>query len=417
MLLAAAAAASLPVIPAASGATAAIPSGNLLQNPGAEAGQGSDGSAGPVPIPNWTTQTIQGDSPTLQGFTVVRYGSPAFPDQTVAATIAGGTNFFGGGNATGLSIATQTVDVSGAATEIDAGQVTALLSADIGGFDGQNDDGVVTATFIGASGNPISATGIGPVTETDRNGVTTLLPRSTTVGVPAGTRSIAVTMAATRSSGSWNDAYFDNIDLQLSSGQAPPPPPAGPPPGPPPPPSGPLSPPLPPPVGGQSVDVATAQGTVLVNGQPLVAGQQIAVNSTVDATKGIVTMTSAAPAGGLQTANFVGGIFKVVQVGQTGATQLVLAGGNFSICKARRIAAKPAPKKKTVVRTLWGNGQGQFVTGGRVASATVRGTVWLTQDRCDGTRVFVKSGIVAVFDRRLRKTVILTAGKSYLARG
>ena len=76
-----------------------------------------------------------------------------------------------------------------------------------------------------------------------------------------------------------------------------------------------------------------------------------------------------------------------------------------------RTAAKP--KKKTIVRSLWGNGKGRFVTTGRFASATVRGTVWLTQDRCDGTRIFVKSGSVAVFDRKLRKTVTVTAGHSY----
>ena len=146
-LAACAVAASLSIAAAAAGSGTVIPTGNLLQNPGAEAAPGSNGSGGPVPIPSWTTQTITGDSPTTQGFTVVAYGSPAFPDSAVSAQIGGGANFFGGGNATALSTAAQTVDVSGAAAEIDAGQASALLSADIGGYDGQTDSGIVAATF------------------------------------------------------------------------------------------------------------------------------------------------------------------------------------------------------------------------------------------------------------------------------
>jgi hypothetical protein len=140
------------------------------------------------------------------------------------------------------------------------------------------------------------------------------------------------------------------------------------------------------------------------------------VNSTVDTTRGVVTLTSVAPGGGLQTANFAGGVFRVSKT-TAAATQLTLAGGNFGVCNARRTAAKPRPKRRTtVVRRLWGNGKGRFATAGRYAAATVRGTVWRTDDRCDGTLVFVKRGRVAVFDRRRHRTVIVTAGHSYLAR-
>jgi hypothetical protein len=411
MLLAATAVGALALGSSAAGRPAVIPAGNLLQNPGAEAGQGSNGSGGPVPIPSWTTQTISGDDPSIDGFTVVSYGSPAFPDKTVATKIAGGANFFAGGNATGVSSATQTVDVSAAATEIDAGQVAATLSAEIGGFSSQEDSGTVTATFTDVSGATISTTQIGPVTATDRKSNTTLLARSSTVTVPANTRSVRVTMTATRQSGSYDDAYFDNVSLKLGTNL---PPVTGPPPAP----TGPLSPPLPPPIGGQSVDVKTVSGTVLVNGQPLATGQQIPVNAIVDATSGVVTMTSASPTGSLQTANFSSGIFKVSQTGTKGATQLALAGGDFTVCKAksaRRLTTKPKPVKKTVVRSLWGNGTGTFVTRGRYASATVRGTIWLTQDRCDGTRIVVQRGVVAVLDQRLHKTVLVKAGQTYLA--
>jgi len=46
----------------------------------------------------------------------------------------------------------------------------------------------------------------------------------------------------------------------------------------------------------------------------------------------------------------------------------------------------------------------------------VRGTLWLTADRCDGTLTRVTRGRVAVHDFRRRRTVLVRAGKSYLAR-
>ena len=40
----------------------------------------------------------------------------------------------------------------------------------------------------------------------------------------------------------------------------------------------------------------------------------------------------------------------------------------------------------------------------------------MTTDTCAGTRTSVKSGSVAVRDRRLAKTVLVRAGHTYLAR-
>jgi hypothetical protein len=45
----------------------------------------------------------------------------------------------------------------------------------------------------------------------------------------------------------------------------------------------------------------------------------------------------------------------------------------------------------------------------------VRGTVWLTEDRCDGTYTRVKRGVVAVDDFVTDRSVVLRAGKSYFA--
>ena len=59
---------------------------------------------------------------------------------------------------------------------------------------------------------------------------------------------------------------------------------------------------------------------------------------------------------------------------------------------------------------------GHFRTKGKYSSATVRGTAWLTIDRCDGTLTVVQRGTVDVFDNRRRKTIVVHAGQTYLAR-
>ena len=48
--------------------------------------------------------------------------------------------------------------------------------------------------------------------------------------------------------------------------------------------------------------------------------------------------------------------------------------------------------------------------------APVRGTVWLVEDRCEGTNTKVRRGVVAVRDFKRKKTVSVKAGHSYLAR-
>ncbi|HJZ37419.1 MAG TPA: hypothetical protein VJ204_14220, partial [Solirubrobacterales bacterium] len=65
---------------------------------------------------------------------------------------------------------------------------------------------------------------------------------------------------------------------------------------------------------------------------------------------------------------------------------------------------------------LWGSGHGSFRTEGHAGSATVEGTIWLVEDRCDGTTFFrTRRGIVRVRDFILHKALPLPAGKSYVA--
>jgi hypothetical protein len=115
-----------------------------------------------------------------------------------------------------------------------------------------------------------------------------------------------------------------------------------------------------------------------------------------------------------------GGVFKTLQRRAAHpVTDLVLRGGSYAGCPAaiRSVRAQTgaAPRSRRV-RSLWAKGKGRFRTTGRYGTATVRGTWWFTEDRCDGTRVKVQEGTVAVRDLVRRRTVLVPAGHAYLAR-
>jgi hypothetical protein len=176
--------------------------------------------------------------------------------------------------------------------------------------------------------------------------------------------------------------------------------------------------PPPPPKPSVAVNVGGSTGTVLVKlpGQSsfatLQGNAQIPVGAQVDTTKGSVALTSAEG-----TATFKEGAFVVREPAAPAATritQLVLTGGDFGTCpKAKRRSAAASPK---VVRHLWGSGKGRFQTQGKYAAATVRGTDWEVQDRCDGTRVVVRTGVVTVRDLKRGRNFTVTAGHSLLVK-
>ena len=99
--------------------------------------------------------------------------------------------------------------------------------------------------------------------------------------------------------------------------------------------------------------------------------------------------------------------------------RIKLAGGKFSRCKstnARKFQVLGAKKPGKPVRRLWGTGKGRYVTSGRYASATIRGTFWLVADYCDGTLIKVRSGRVVAHDLVHKKLVVLTSGHAYFAK-
>jgi hypothetical protein len=145
---------------------------------------------------------------------------------------------------------------------------------------------------------------------------------------------------------------------------------------------------------------------------------EIPVGSRVDTTRGVINLTAGLGGGRTNSSRFYSGVFTILQKKARNAFMtLRLEGGNFGVCGRSSLSTLGADaKRKRPVRKLWGNGKGRFRTKGRYSSATVRGTKWLVQDRCDGTLTRVLRGIVRVQDFRARKTVNVRAGQSYLAK-
>src|SRR5262249_62275076 len=105
----------------------------------------------------------------------------------------------------------------------------------------------------------------------------------------------------------------------------------------------------------------------------------------------------------------------IFKIGQTKTTTDLTLNEALAKCPKRK-AAHAAAKKKPKSRKLWGDGSGSFRTRGQYSAATVRGTRWLVQDSCSGTLTQVKKGVVSVFDQVKKKTIILRAPKTYLAK-
>jgi hypothetical protein len=112
--------------------------------------------------------------------------------------------------------------------------------------------------------------------------------------------------------------------------------------------------------------------------------------------------------------DFQGGEFEVLQNGDgvvnlkihdTQTKKTTCSGTNGSRQTSTRLLGQ-----------LQGNGTGRFQTYGDRAAASVTGTDWEVQNRCDGTLIIVRRGTVKVTDFGLHKTVTLRQGQTYLAK-
>ena len=180
-----------------------------------------------------------------------------------------------------------------------------------------------------------------------------------------------------------------------------------------------------PPVLASSTDLSPVAGTVLIKlpgsstFTSLSSTASIPVGSTINALSGTVSLTVALPGGGSQTGEFYDGEFVFTQ-SHDGTVIETLTGSSFAGCptlNGTRAGARDATAKKkptTVVRQLWGKAHGKYKTDGRYGSASVSGTVWVTEDRCDGTLIrAIKDNVFVVAFAHPHKKHDVRQGQSF----
>jgi hypothetical protein len=197
---------------------------------------------------------------------------------------------------------------------------------------------------------------------------------------------------------------------------------------------------------GKTVNISVVSGIVLVKLHgvfvPLTQVLQVPTNTVIDTLHGTVKLVSSTGGVGpardarakkhkkskakTSSGNFGGAIFKVTQARSgpnKGQTTLTLVSDafkgapTFKSCGARGATdGAHAALSSRILQTLRSRATGRYRTRGRYASGTVRGTKWTTSDRCNGTLIAVQQHSVLVTDLVRHKTILVTAGHSYLAR-
>ncbi len=174
----------------------------------------------------------------------------------------------------------------------------------------------------------------------------------------------------------------------------------------------------PPPTPAQNVNAIPIRGQVLVR-EPgtdrfveLTAADQLPIGTQIDTTNGTIQLTASRAGGVTDTTQFFDGLFTILQGGATALAELRLDGGDFTCLESSSFSLQASKKP---IRRLWGSGKGKYRTRGKYSSATVRGTRWKTEDRCDGTLTLVEEGVVGIRDFVRGADVDATAGQSYLA--
>jgi hypothetical protein len=176
---------------------------------------------------------------------------------------------------------------------------------------------------------------------------------------------------------------------------------------------------------GGSVVAGRLTGTVLVKVKgssrfvPLTDATPVPVGSVFDTRAGKVELRTAIKGRGLtQSGTFWGAVFEVRQSRSgRGMTDIILRGAGVRPCGGSKARRRLRLANAARSKGLWGKDKrGRFRTHGKNSVATVRGTTWLTVERCDGTLTRVVEGKVVVRDRHRRRSVVVTAGHSYLSR-
>ncbi len=193
---------------------------------------------------------------------------------------------------------------------------------------------------------------------------------------------------------------------------------------------------VPRPVHGQRVVVRPVSGNVRVDAPTaapinLEDPRRVPVGTEIDTTNGVVELVAERGDGAEDSANFWDGLFLAQQNAAAAAPMVAKLSGPCGRGGKGGKKGKGKGKKKgkgriaTAAaggsRKLWGKGTGKFRTTGFRGSATVRGTHWLTTDRCKGkdrtTTFRVLQGVLAIddFTKKKRVNKVLRRG-SYTAK-
>jgi streptogramin lyase len=140
--------------------------------------------------------------------------------------------------------------------------------------------------------------------------------------------------------------------------------------------------------------------------------------SVIDARNGTLVLENALDGSGrTQQATFRGAQFTFsLSRREPGMMDVRLAQAPPS-CPARGAGTVRAAKGREPVRRLWiKDKKGKYRTHGRNSVAIVRGTEWTTAETCAGTVTRVIKGAVLVRNVRTGRSVLLRAGRTYIAR-
>jgi uncharacterized protein (TIGR03437 family) len=175
---------------------------NLVLNGGAEAGPSAPNSSTALYVPSWST---------TDGASVCPYGGTGWVQTSDPGPSGRGVSLFCGGP--GNTSMYQDIDVSAAATLIDAGQVTYQVSAWLGGTSGSTSP-TLTYLFFDWSATQLAPTAqLGPTTHSGIG----LVEMSHSGALPSGTRRVRITVTFP------NQFYVaDNIAFNLIAPGAPP---------------------------------------------------------------------------------------------------------------------------------------------------------------------------------------------------
>lgn len=162
-------------------------------------------------------QNIAGwNNPGPFGVTVVEYGSPdGYPGPDDPGPSQRGRNFFCGG-ASGVSTATQRIDLFAIADAIDSTEAVFTLAACLGGYADQRDYATVSVRWFDEDMHVLGITRLDPVMPDEREGATGLFRKEATGTPPSMARWAEVEIMCVRDAGSGNDGYVDDVSLVIT---------------------------------------------------------------------------------------------------------------------------------------------------------------------------------------------------------